>query len=309
MRGRFAFTAGVRIGWSCLDALCRAGHVPSLAIGYPPSLSDRSGYRSLEDLSRKYSFQLLETEDINSPESLARLREAAPDVHLVFGWSQLLSKELLSVPTRGTLGTHPTRLPEGRGRAPIPWTLIKGLTRSAVTLFYLEEGVDCGDIVDQPEFDIGPEDDAGTLYEKIERVHVRMILENIDAVLKGTAPRKPQDHSKATYWPRRRPEDGKIDWSRPAGEIFNWVRGLTHPYPGAFTFLKGKKLLLWRAAQGGEAKAAPGTVVEVGADGMLVACGRGALRVLAIQLEGDVERTALEAARRAPLRKGDLLGS
>jgi len=235
---------GVEASLYCLKALAFDGAPISLVVGYPESLFTRAGYVSMRGACNLFSIPLLETEDINAPEVVERIKAAKPKLLVVTGWSQLLKKPLLDL---GAVGLHPTRLPEGRGRAPIPWTLIKGLQRSAASLFHLTAGVDDGDIIGQIEFDITDADDASSLYEKICEVYEKLVRRYVPMLLDGSAPRIPQDHSRATFWPRRRPEDGLIDWSKSPREIYNLVRGLSHPYPGAFTFCGGKRLTVWKA--------------------------------------------------------------
>lgn len=273
------FIGGVEISRACLTALCEMGRAPALAIGYDASKADASGYADLGDVCRRFDVPLVRTADVNAPEVVDRIRSVDPAVLLVVGWSQLVRRELLDVPRHGSVGLHPTRLPEGRGRAPIPWTIIKGLTDTACTLFYLTEGVDDGDIVAQVEVPLDPREDAGTLYEKHLHAHVRLLCENIDGLLSGTAPRIPQDHDRATYWPRRRPEDGRIDPSRPAVELDRLVRAVTRPFPGAFIDRDGGRLVIWRAEPAASVDAPPGAIVERD-DGPVLACGEGSLRLL-----------------------------
>lgn len=303
---------GVEVSRRCLEALADDGVPIALAVGYPASLSERAGYVSMKPTAEKYDVRLLETEDINAPEVAGAIREAGGKLLLVTGWSQLLKKPLLELCERGAVGMHPTRLPEGRGRAPIPWTLIKGLAKSAVTLFHLTEGVDDGDIVGQIEFEVSREDDAASLYEKICDVYVQLVREHVPGLLAGSAPRAPQEHSQATYWPRRRPEDGLIDWSKSAREIYNWVRGLTHPYPGAFTSLEGERVHIWRARSqesGDGPGGRPGEVVGSNAQGALVACGDGALlRLEQLSLGDEEEIDAAGALASGRIAVGEVFG-
>jgi len=294
---RVVFAGGVVGSRELLRAMIRRGALPVLAIGYDASLRDRSGYADLGPLCDDNAIPLLRTNNINHPKVVEAVRKAAPDYLCVFGFSQMVGLELLSLPRLGALGMHPTKLPEGRGRAPIPWTLIKGLTRSAVTLYWLNERVDAGELADQRPMAITRHDDAATLYDKVVAAQIAQLEETLPRLIARTVPRVPQDEAAASTWPRRRPEDGVIDWRLSAGELYNWVRGLTHPYPGAFTLLKGRQLQVWRAelAQGLSAGGAePGTVVGVMIatgehDGsLLIACGDGGVLALRhVQWEGE----------------------
>ncbi|HUP32682.1 MAG TPA: formyltransferase family protein [Gaiellaceae bacterium] len=300
-----------------MDALCESGRAPTLAIGYPPTLAHRSGYASLADLCERYRVPLLETDDVNAPEILARVRDVEPEVLLVTGWSQLLRPELLSIPRHGAVGFHPTSLPEGRGRAPIPWTLIKGVRRSAVSLFWLTEGVDDGPLIAQAPFEVDLHDDAATLYAKVRELHVRLLLDYVDAIVAGTAPAEPQE-GEPSYWPQRRPEDGAIDWARPAAELYDWIRALTHPFPGAFTATAdGRRLRVWSAdllELGGMQAGPPGTVLGAlrsagrPEGGVVVAAGSDALALRRVSLDDEPETDALALLDVGALQYRSVLG-
>jgi len=286
---RLVVAGGVEISRRILSAMIGRGVLPVLAIGYDESLRHRSGYADLGPLCRDYEIPLAVTRDINLPAIIERVRQAEPDYLLVLGWSQIFVDELLSIPRAGCLGLHPTRLPEGRGRAPIPWTLIKGLTASATSMFWLTGDADRGELADQRSFAVTDADDAKSLYEKIAVLQIEQMEEVLPRLLVRRVPRVPQDESRATHWPRRRPEDGLIDWHKSPRELFNWVRGLTAPYPGAFTFLSGTKIIVWKAFPTSE-PALPGlageivggrTVSEEPPDGaILVRTGGGGLLAL-----------------------------
>lgn len=270
-----------------------------------------SGGVRFDPLAEAYGIPCLKIRNINETGSVEFLRQLRPDLIFVIGWSQLLSREVLAIPPGGVIGFHPTLLPEGRGRAPIPWTLIHGLQRSGATLFYLDEGVDSGDIIGQREFDIGIEDTAGTVYEKAVAVLVALLRTYFPLLMQGRASRTPQDHHRATYWSQRRPEDGWIQWKRPRLDVYNWVRGLTHPYPGAFTSFAGRKLTIWSANLGPSVDGCqrPGSVTGlIAGKGLLVATGDGGLFVTRAQFEAGVEESAWTLVERHGIVPGTQLG-
>jgi methionyl-tRNA formyltransferase len=275
----YVFVGGVDVSAACLDALCSAGPAPALAIGYDASRAHASGYRDLGPEAERHGVPLARTADINEPALVERIEAIAPRLILVTGWSQLIRRRLLDLPAHGCAGLHPTRLPEGRGRAPIPWTILKGLRSTASTLFLLTEDVDDGPIVGQAEIAVDPREDAATLYAKHLDAHVALVLAHTADLVAGTARTTEQDHDAATYWGKRTPEDGRIDWERPAEEVDRLVRAVTRPYPGAFFDDGGERVTVWRAEPAGPVGAPPGTVVRDGA-APLVACGSGSLRVL-----------------------------
>jgi len=164
----------------------------------------------------------------------------------VVGISQLVPAELRAVARIGAVGFHPTLLPEGRGRAPVAWTIL--LNRpAAVNLFFLTDEADAGDLIVQRPVPVLPEDYAGDLIARTNAVLEDVMAEFAPAFASGQVPRIPQDHARATYYARRRPEDGRIDWNQSAGKIYTLVRATSRPYPGAFTFVDGRKVIVWRA--------------------------------------------------------------
>ena len=275
----YVFVGGVEISAACLGALCEMGLPPALAVGYDASRAHASGYHDLGPLAARHGFPLERAADVNDRRLVDRIEALAPRLALVIGWSQLVRARLLSIPAHGSAGIHPTRLPEGRGRAPIPWTILKDLDSTACTLFLLTEGVDDGDIVGQLEIPVDPREDAASLYAKHRAAHVALVREHVPRLLDGTAEARPQDHAAATFWERRRPEDGAIDWSASAADVDRLVRAVTRPFPGAFFERDGRRRVIWRAEPGPDVDAPPGNVVH-GPGGPLVACGSGSLRVL-----------------------------
>jgi methionyl-tRNA formyltransferase len=187
--------------------------------------------------------------------------------------------ELIALAGKGVFGMHPTLLPRHRGRAPIPWTILSGLTSTGVTLFEIVDATaDSGPIVGQLEVRVVPDETATTLFAKLADAHVELIRRCIPELAAGTAPRLPQDPLRASSWPKRTPADGIIDWETRAPYLYDWVRAQTRPYPGAFTYLGDVKVVVWRARPVGIAGDAPsGTIVEDRPEGLVVACGEGGL--------------------------------
>lgn len=260
-----------------------------------------SGAVDLATPARAAGVPVCLAKNINDPECVAFIRAIAPDVLLVIGWTQLVKEELLAIP-RLSLGFHASLLPKYRGRAPINWALIHGERETGNTLIVLAKGADAGDIVAQRKIAITDQDDCATLYDKVAATEVDMLREVLPLIEAGRMPRRGQDDAAATVMPKRRPEDGRIDWSRGARELYDWIRALTHPYPGAFTSLEGRRVFVWRAAlpmpdEAQAARMAPGTIGRDPDGGVVVATGRGRLRLLSLQREGDAEISAREAAR------------
>ncbi|MEV1174132.1 methionyl-tRNA formyltransferase [Nonomuraea sp. NPDC049784] len=307
----YAFATGMEFAAPAVDVLVAQGTPPSLLIGYPPNLQHRSGYAPLREASDKHGIPLLETSDINDGEAYELVK--GMDLFVIAGWSQLVREPLLSACPLGSIGLHPTRLPEGRGRAALPWTIIKRLETSAVSLFFLDEGADTGDLIAQREFTISRRDDVSAVYRKVTQINVDLLATYIPLLLEGRVVARAQGPG-GSWWEKRRPEDGLIDWSRPASDLYDWVRALAAPYPGAFTSVSGRRLYVHSAdlVEYGATEPA-GTVLapvwSTGVGGVLVACGSGLLVVREVQWEGEERRDALDLMESGELAVGACLGS
>ena len=289
---RVLFVGAVQEGRRCLDALiARSERFAGIVTLEDALARSTSGAVPFDDVARQQGIPLIKVANLNAPGSIAKVRELAPDLILVIGWTRLLGPELLSMPRLGCVGFHASLLPAYRGRAPVNWAIINGETETGNTMFYLDEGVDTGDIIAQRRIPITKQDTCATLYEKVSDAAIEMLAENFELLKQGRAPRWRQDHEKATVMKKRRPEDGLIDWTRTSGQLHDWVRALTHPYPGAFTGFDDRRLFIWRAddAGGESAGADPGVVMEVSGDTAFVATGRGRLAVTRAQWEGSPE--------------------
>lgn len=186
---------------------------------------------------------LFETADLKDRDYVELVREELrPEVIFVIGCRLLLPLGVIDFPAKGALAVHDSLLPAYRGFAPLNWAIINGEEETGATLFHLSEGMDEGDIVDQVRVRIGPDDDAPSVYDRICRATTDMVRRAYPLLEAGLAPNKPQDHSHASYTCSRTPADGLIDWTAATAEIHNLVRALTHPFPGAHTFLRRRRL-------------------------------------------------------------------
>jgi methionyl-tRNA formyltransferase len=279
------------IGRDCLLAAAESGAEIVGVVTLPgPIDSGRSGQCAFDDVAARLDAALVETRDVNSLDTLNAIRKLEPELIFVVGWSQLVHDPFIALAREGVFGMHPTLLPRHRGRAPIPWAILTGLARTGVTLFEIvDASPDSGAIVGQVTVDIAPDETATTLFARLAEAHVDLVRELVPQLLARTAPRIPQDPSRASTWPKRTPADGIIDWETRAPYLYDWVRAQTRPYPGAFTFLGGEKVIVWGARPVELAESAPaGTVVEVGPAGPVVACGEGGLVLEEIQTSGEL---------------------
>jgi len=293
-------------GINCLDEILNNGGNVIAVWTIDKSLSNNiSDYASFEDITNKYCVPLYKSKKIDDA-AIAKIRELNPDMIFVFGWSQLLPNELLNIPPKGCIGMHPTLLPRGRGRAAIPWALIKGLDKTGLTLFYLSEGADTGDIIGQKEIAIEFEDCAESLYNKVISAGRNLISEYLPKLESDATPRIKQDEKSATLWPKRIPDDGLIDWNKSPIEIYNWIRGLSHPYPGAFSYYKNKKICIYSAKYVDKlSNVEPGTIMEISEQGLMVSAWEYAILINKIQPEDDNILTAIDFANKYNVKTGD----
>ena len=301
---RVLFVGAVVEGHRCLEALIDAGERVDAIVSLDPALASvTSGWVSFDDLAGRLGVPNLTVRDLNRPESVVQVAALAPDLIVVIGWTRLLGPELLKIPRLGAVGFHASLLPRYRGRAPVNWALINGERETGNTMFFLDEGVDTGDVIDQRRIPITDDDDCATLYEKVAASGTAMLLEHLPALKDGRAPRISQDHSLATVMPKRRPEDGRIDWTKGRRRLFDWVRALTHPYPGAFSELDGRRLFVWSARPGSAAgpepvsDTPPGIVVARPDGSVHVTTGDGTLELLRVQWQDGPEGDAAAILR------------
>lgn len=280
------------IGRDCLEAAAASGAQIVGVVTLPgPVDPNRSGQCSFDEAAARLGARLIETADVNAPETVEAVGALAPEFIFVVGWSQLVRDPFLETAGLAVYGMHPTLLPRHRGRAPIPWTILSGLAKTGVTLFEITDAtVDSGPIVGRIEVAIAPDETAATLYERLALAHVELLRASVPLILSGSAPRIEQNAHQASSWPKRTPPDGIIDWETRAPYLYDWVRAQTRPYPGAFTWLDGTKVVIWRATPVRlEATVPAGTVVERRAEGLVVACGEGGLLLEEIETSRPLE--------------------
>ena len=303
-------------GLLAFEAVCRQGvRVEACFTLNDKEAAKRSGTADYSRLCARYRVPLYKIRNVNDERVVERLTELGPDILFVIGWSQILHPPALRAAKVGVIGAHASLLPHNRGSAPINWALIKGEQRSGNSLIWLAEDVDGGDIIDQRSFPITPYDTCATLYDHVAESNREMILEVIPALQAGQRPGRVQPESTLGILPRRRPSDGMIAWNQRATRIYDFVRALTRPYPGAFSFLDGEKLTIWRAARlPGTVAAPPGTIVGPSVAptpencGQVVSCQGGQLLLLEVEDEAGRVLTGHELCRQPWTNKGFYCG-
>jgi methionyl-tRNA formyltransferase len=301
----FAYHA---IGVACLEELLTTGDEVALVVTHTDRTEENVWWPSVRELAQRHGVPVLQDADVHAADLAVRLWALAPDFLFSFTYRALLPRELLEIPRLGALNLHPSALPKYRGRSPINWVLVHGEAETGVTLHYMVEKPDRGDVVAQRRFPIADDDTALSLHRRAT-AEARMLLRDIYPSLRdGRAPRTPQDQSRASYYGGRRPEDGEIDWRWPARRIYDLLRAVTHPYPGAFTMHAGHRLFVWWGRPEEHRRDLLPGRLEVAPDGVRAGTGRGALRLERVQVEGKSENDAHEWASAAGARSGDLLG-
>lgn len=259
----------------------------------PPELASRhSDFVDLAPQAQAAGAQLLPFASSNSPEALAAIRDLAPDFTFVIGWSQICGPEFRAACGGNVIGYHPAPLPRLRGRAAIPWTIILDEKITASTLFWIDDGVDSGEILGQRYIHVAPRETAQSLYDKHMVALDRLLGDALGRIASGDVAREVQDESCATYATKRTPEDGRIDWSRSAAEIDRLIRGAGRPYPGAFTTYKGRKITCWLSelTSGAAIHAIPGQILERSEAAIAVMCGDGnVVRIIDYTLESEAK--------------------
>ncbi|MGQ9812903.1 MAG: formyltransferase [Dissulfurimicrobium sp.] len=275
------------MGCMALKALKDTGIDVSAVITHRDDPDENRWFESLGAMAESMGIPVYYSEDINKQEWVNIIGGFSPDVILSCYYRNMIREDILAIPRLAALNLHGSLLPAYRGRCPVNWQIIYGETKGGITLHHMVKKADAGDIVAQKEIDISETDTAFTLFKKMEPAVYDLLKEFMPKVMDGTAPRIPQDHSLATYFGGRRPEDGIIDWSLPARNIYNLIRAVTWPYPGAFSFLRGRKLIIWWAdyLDGLDLGLAPGTV-KIDSGKVFVQTGKGVLRLVSVGEKG-----------------------
>lgn len=208
-----------------------------------------AGSREYRDYCEKYNVAYYVVDTIKGEKAYELITNCKPDILVVLGWSEILPERLLNIPSIGTVGTHASLLPHNRGSAPINWAIIRGEHITGNTMMWLDKTVDTGEIIDQLEIPITIYDTCRSLYAQVAETNAKMLVKLITDLENGRRPSSAiKNEIDEPILPRRRPKDGLIDWNQKGKKVYDFIRALTKPYPGAFSFLNGEKWLIWEAA-------------------------------------------------------------
>jgi methionyl-tRNA formyltransferase len=261
-------------------------------------------------LARQAKLPVLQPERARDEAFLGALRDLRPDLIAVAAYGQILPQSLLDLPRFGCLNVHTSLLPKYRGAAPIQWAILNGDAETGVTIMKMDVGLDTGDILAQAKTPVHPEDNSGTLHDRLARLGADLLVKTIPEYVAGRIPSRAQPAEGVSYASKIKKQDGHIDWTQPARTIWNRVRGLV-PWPGAFSYLPGQPqphlLKIWQAEEVKRSGSA-GEILQADKTGIVVGCGQDALKILSLQREGGRRLSAQEFLAGHPLLPGQKLG-
>ena len=284
-RPRILFIGYSEVGYECLDLLLKRGDEVVALITHEDNPNEKIWFKTPAQAARAKGVPILTPEKVNTPEWIEKIAALRPDLILSVYYRHMISTKILALARLGAFNMHGSLLPKYRGRAPINWAVLHGEPRVGMTLHRMVKAADAGAIVDQEGVDLGPRDTAEQAFRKVLPCARRVLARQIDALLTGTARETPQDESQATYFGGRTPEDGRIDWRQTSQQIFNLIRAVTDPYPGAFTDIGPARLMVWWAepdTQGRRGR--PGEILSL--EPLIVATGDGALELTKTEWRG-----------------------
>ena len=304
---RIVLIGQAAFGEKVLEALLNRGE-QVVAVYVPP---DKPGSRAdpLKESARQHGVPVFQPQRMRDPAVYDKFVELAPDLGVMAFVTDIVPQSILDCPRLGTIQYHPSLLPRHRGRSAINWAIINGDTVTGITILWPDAGIDTGPILLQKEADISPSDTVGSLYyNKLFPLGVEAMMEAIDLIYRGEAPRIPQDESQATYERPCREKDAVIAWAEPITKVYNLIRG-TNPQPSATTSLRGRKLKIFECELIMQnVSAAPGEIMESSDKGIAVAGQGGLLLIKRVQPQGQPKINASEYALSVGLRVGERFG-
>ena len=285
---RILFFGYSEVGHDCLALLLARGDNVVALITHEDNPAEKIWFKTPAVAAREKGLPVHTPASVNTPEWQERISRLAPDLILSVYYRNMISAQILALPRLGAFNLHGSLLPKYRGRAPINWAVLHGEPRIGMTLHRMVKKADAGAIVDQEGVAIGPRDTAEQAFRKVLPCARTVLARQIDALLAGTAHETPQDEAQATYFGGRKPEDGRVVWTQTSRQIFNLIRAVTDPYPGAFTDLDGSRLMLWWAEPDSPASRGrtgkPGEILSV--TPLIIATGDGALEFTRTEWRG-----------------------
>jgi methionyl-tRNA formyltransferase len=287
---KIGFVGCHEISWFCLKKICQLSkeHKDEIVVVYNLNEEEskkHSSYFNFDSLKKEFDFNLKYISNITDRDNLEFLKNSGLDVLFIIGWHKIVPQAVIDT-AKICLGIHSSELPRDRGSSPINWQIIKAEEKGGVTLFHLSEGVDSGPIVESTSYDISDEDDVRTVYFKATIASISLLEKHWSNIHNLDVPSITQDESQATYNERRRPKDGLIDWTQSSKKCYDWIRAITFPYPGAYTYWNKKKIILISSKISNIQGTKPGEILQVG-EKIIVSSGDNSLEILSLQVEGE----------------------
>ena len=267
------------IGYVALKTLHEMGHEICAVFTHPDDPKENVWFRSVRQLAEILKIPVFDPDNINDTEWIKKIKNYQPDALFSFYYRKMICDNILTIPPKGAFNLHGSLLPKYRGRVPIHWAIIHGEKETGLTLHFMVKKPDAGDILAQKKVTIEEDDTALSVYQKLVPLTQKILLKTIPQIEKGTFDRTPQNPTFATYFSGRKPEDGKINWNQTNKQIYNLIRAVTHPYPGAFTEWEGKKMIIWKAKKI-PLKTNEKPETRLSKNPFIIACGQGAIEIL-----------------------------
>jgi methionyl-tRNA formyltransferase len=313
---KFVFCGDKDIAVLCLEELVNQGKEISAVFALPSeywSQISKEGqkndwYQSLEQFAKSKNIPTYTPKNINDKEYVDIIKKLEPDVLFSISWDQMINDSILEIPKIGAFNIHDSLLPENRGHAPLNWSLIKGYTTTGVSMHKMTRKADQGRIVKQQQVPILFTDSANNLYKKLVKAQFSVFKSFLEDVLQDSITEFEQNHGMSTYGRRRKPLDGIIDWNQSGFDIYNFIRALGKPYPGAFTYFRGKKIFIWSALlyENHSEQRSPGTIIEcILPNTIRVQCSRGSILLTSVQLENEIEMVSSEFLNALEIKIGE----
>ena len=276
------------IGCTGIEALVKLGFDVAAVFTHSDSPGENIWFKSAAETASKYKIPVYAPSDVNSAVWVKKIKELNPDIIFSLYYRNMLKPAILEIPPKGCFNLHGSLLPAYRGRCPINWVLVNGEKGTGVTLHHMTPKPDAGDIVAQEKISITSNDTAMSLHLKADAAAGRMLEKILPKIKTGKFRCVPQDNSKASYFGGRKPKDGQIDWNMTSTQIRNLVRAVTRPFPGAFTFIGGKKYIFWAVTElpSSGTNLSPGLIIS--ASPLVISCKKGAIRVDFGETEGGL---------------------
>lgn len=300
---RILFAGTPEFALRMLEALIAAGHEPVAVLTQPDRPAGRGKQLTASPVKRcaeARGIPVLQPATLRDEAIAAELEALEPDLMVVAAYGLILPQRVLDIPAQGCLNVHASALPRWRGAAPIQAAILAGDTSTGVSLMAMTAGLDCGPVYAIEPLSIGVDETAAELHDRLAAAGAELLVGKLDAILSGALHSEPQDEALATYAPKIDKQDARLDWRLPATTLARQVRAYD-PFPGAFLFAGDLRIKVWRATPVSGGHWAPGEVVRCNRDGVVVACGEGALQLDELQLPGKRRVSAAEFAAQLDL--------